>query len=278
MNVFKLNLLETETEHGFMPTLTAYLLDGNPNDTEVRPAVVVIPGGGYSHVSYREGERIALAYSSAGFHTFILDYCVAPHRHPLPILNAAKAMELIRTNAKDWYVNPDKIAVCGFSAGGHLAASISTMWNDETIFSSNREENEIYRPNASILCYPVITYGEHAHRGSFINLTGSETENELWKKYSLENRIDENTPPAFLWHTYTDAAVPVENSLLYAQALRKYDIPFELHIYPDGPHGMSCVSDETYWKVPKFTRSYPWIEQSIEWLYLKFGITKIEKE
>ena len=102
--------------------------------------------------------------------------------------------------------------------------------------------------------------------------------NELWELLSLEKRIDKTTPPAFLWHTYSDAAVPVENSLLYAKSLRENDIPFEMHIYPDGPHGMSVVSDETYWKVPKFTRDYPWIDQSIEWLYLVFGITKIEKE
>ena len=278
MKVFTLNLLDKKTEHDFMPTLTAYILDGNPNETEVRPAVLVIPGGGYGHVSYREGERVALSYSAAGFHTFILNYCVAPHKHPYPIMNAAKSLELIRANAKEWNVAADKVAVCGFSAGGHLAASISTMWNNEAIFSSDRAANELHRPDASILCYPVITCGEHAHKGSFINLTGSETENELWKMFSLENQVNENTPPAFLWHTYTDASVPVENSLLYANALRKYDIPFELHIYPDGPHGMSRVSDETYWNVPKFIREYPWIQQSIEWLYLKFGITRIEKE
>lgn len=278
MNVLKLNLLEKETEYGFMPTLTAYLIDGNPNEKELRPAVIVIPGGGYALVSHREGERVALAYSSAGFHTFILNYCVAPHREPLPILNAAKAIEIVRENAEQWSVDSDKIAVCGFSAGGHLAASISTMWNDESIFSPDTDVNKLHKPNASILCYPVITCGEHAHKGSFKNLTGNETENEKWTMYSLENRVDKNTPPAFLWHTFEDGAVPVENSLLYANALRSKNIPFELHIYPNGPHGMSRVGDETYWEVPKFTRKYPWIDQSIEWLYLQFGITKIEKE
>ena len=278
MKVIKLNLMEKETEFGFMPTLTGYLIDGNPTETEVRPAILVCPGGGYAHVSAREGERVALAYNAAGFHTFILDYCVKPHIHPLPLLNVAESMKLIRENAKEWNVDSEKIAVCGFSAGGHLAASISTMWDNKSVFPFDTEDNRIHRPNLSILCYPVITSGEHAHRGSFINLSGSETENELWKMYSLENQVDENTPPAFIWHTYEDAGVPVENSLLYANSLRKYNIPFEMHIYPDGPHGMSRVSDETYWKVPKFTREYPWIEQSIEWLYLRFGITNIEKD
>lgn len=278
MKTFTLDLLENKTEFGFMPTLTAYLIDGNPNEEEMRPAVLVIPGGGYSGVSYREGERIALSYSVAGFHTFILDYCCAPHRHPLPIQDVATAIELIRKNAFEWGIDAEKIAVIGFSAGGHLAASISTLWNDKNIFGNNCEVNLLHKPNATILCYPVISSGEFAHKGSFINLTGNESENDLWKQLSLENRVDENTPPTFLWHTFSDAAVPVENSLLYAKSLRHYGIPFEMHIYPSGAHGLSVVSDETYWKVPKFTRNYPWIEQSIEWLYLTFGITKIEKE
>lgn len=276
MNTYKLNLLEKETEYGFMPTLTAYIIDGNPNEVEMRPAVLVIPGGGYSNVSYREGERIALSYNAAGFHTFILDYSVSPHRHPLPILNAAKALEIIRENALKWNVDKDKIAVCGFSAGGHLAASISTLWNDKHIFGCDEDINKLHRPDASILCYPVISGGEHTHKGSLINLTGSETSNDLWDELSLEKRVDENTPPAFLFHTYADNVVPVENSLLYAEALRKNDVPFEMHIYPDGTHGLSLVSDETYWGKLCFNREYPWVKQSIEWMYLLFGITNIQ--
>lgn len=279
MNILKLNLLEEKTQHDFMPTLTAYLLDTSPKgENKKRPVVIVIPGGGYGHCSSREGERIALSYSAAGFNTFILNYALAPHRHPLPILNAAKAIEIIRENAVEWNINPDMIAVCGFSAGGHLAASISNLWNDPEIFTDDVNINKLHKPNASVLCYPVITCGDHAHKGSFRNLTGSEEENELWHSLSLENRVSEETPSAFIWHTFQDSCVPVENSLLYAQALKKFDIPFELHIYPNGEHGLSTVSDEDYWSLPKFTREYPWIKQSIEWLYIQFGITKIEKE
>ena len=278
MKVFKLNLLDKETEFGFMPTLTAYILDGSRTiQKEDRPAVLVIPGGGYAHVSPREGERIALSYNAAGFHAFILDYCVKPHCHPLPILNAARSIEIIRENAKEWRIDADKIAVCGFSAGGHLAASISTLWNDKEIFTDDQIQNKLHKPNASILCYPVITCGDHAHKGSFVNLTGSEVENELWEKLSLEKRVSKNTPPTFMWHTFEDSCVPVENSLLYANSLRENNIPFELHIYPNGEHGTSKASHETFWDLSMFTcRSYPWIKQSIEWLYIQFGITKVE--
>ena len=275
MKITKINLLDKETEFGFMPTLTGYILDGSRTiEKEDRPAVLVIPGGGYSIVSPREGERIALSYNAAGFHAFILDYCVAPHIHPLPILNAAKAIEIIRDNAKEWRINPDMVAVCGFSAGGHLAGSISTLWNSKEIFGDDEAKNRYHRPDASILCYPVITCGDYAHKNSFKNLTGME-ECEFWNTLSLENCVDETTPETFLWHTFADMSVPVENSLLYANALRKHQIPFELHIYPDGPHGTSLFSHETHWGLSLMeARSYPWMKQSIEWLYLKFGITE----
>lgn len=275
MKTFEINLFDKETEFGFMPTLKAYLLEDNQSKRK-RPAVVVIPGGGYENVSMSEGERIALSYTPAGFQTFVLKYCVLPHRQPMALKNIAKAIEIIRKKAEEWNVDAEKIAVCGFSAGGHLAASIATLWNDEDVFGPDKEQNIKHRPNASILCYPVITSGEYAHKGSFQHLIGSEDE-EIWKKYSLENQVDIDTPPAFLWHTFEDKLVPVENSFLYAQALRKKGIPLEMHIYPNGPHGLDCVSEGTFWKVPKYTRKYPWIEQSIEWLYLTFGITSIEK-
>lgn len=276
MKILKLNLMDKATEHSFMPTMTAYLLDGYPTKREIRPAILVVPGGGYLYVSFREGERVALNFSTAGFHTFILDYATQPHVHPLPILNIAKALELIRENAEEWGVAPDKIAVCGFSAGGHLSASISTLWNDKDLFGDNEEKNRLHRPDASILCYPVISCDEYAHKGSLIALTGQNEKTPLWDKLSLEKQVDKNTPPAFIWHSGDDAYVPAENSLLYAMALRKNNIPVELHIYQDGPHGMSVVSDETFWKIDKFTRNYPWIKQAIEWLYLRFGIIQLE--
>ncbi len=278
MKTFKINLMEKITKHGFMPTLTANILDGDPNVKEMRPAVLVVPGGGYRYVSHREGERVALRFAAAGFHTFIIDYAVAPHTHPLPLLNIAKAIETIRENAQEWGIDSNKIAVCGFSAGGHLSASISTLWNDSKIFSDDESKNRLHRPNASVLCYPVITCDEYAHKDSFIALSNSKEKTPLWDEISLEKRVDKNTPPAFIWHTGEDDGVPAENSLLYAMALRKNSIPVELHLYQHGPHGMAVVSDETYWKMDKFTRAYPWADQAIEWLYLTFGITKLERE
>ena len=277
MRVYKCNLMDRETEYGFMPSLKAYIIEDESDGGVKRPAVLVIPGGGYSNVSPREGERIALSYNAAGFNTYILDYAVKPHRHPLPILNAAAALELIRKNSDDWNTDPDKIAVCGFSAGGHLAASVSTMWNDRDLFP-NGEKNRLHRPNAVVLAYPVISGGEFAHRGSFDNLTGIDGESELSDALSLEKRVDRTTPPTFLWHTYEDAAVPVENSLLFAWALRKNNVPFEMHIYPEGRHGTSLVSDEKYWKIPMGNREYPWMKQSIEWLYIQFGIMTFKKD
>lgn len=276
MKVFKINLLNEATEYGFMPTLTANIIEGNPKERELRPAILIAPGGGYAYVTAREGERVALAFACAGFHTFVLDYCCSPHTHPMPLLNIAKAISIIRENATEWEIAENKIAVCGFSAGGHLAASISTLWNDKEVFYDDEEKNRLHRPDATILSYPVISSGEFSHAPSFARLTGSENKNLLWDKLSCEKQVNHDTPPAFLWHTYGDSGVPLENSMLYASALRKFNIPFELHIYPDGGHGMSLVTDETFWKVNKFTREYPWVKQAIEWLYLRFGITELK--
>jgi len=277
MKNITLNLFEKETEHGFMPTLTTYLLDKYKDEEVLRPAVLVLPGGGYFYKEPAEGERVALSYNAAGFHAFVLDYCVEPHVHPYPLLSAAKAMELIRKNAKEWYVNPDMIAVCGFSAGGHLAATLSNLWNDNSVFPGTKEDNLIYRPNASILCYPVITSGEFAHRNSIKRISGSEVPCSLWEELSMEKRVNPETPPTFLWHTFKDTSVPVENSLLYATSLRENGIPFEMHIYPDGDHGLVLATDLTHWGVDRFTRSYPWVKQSVEWLHIQFKITSVEK-
>ena len=270
-----INLRKEPTENGFMPTLKAYLIEKLDADRK-RPAIVVFPGGGYAYTSPREAERIALNYNAAGFQAFVLSYSTAPHKHPLPIQDAATAIKTVRENADEWNINPDWIAIIGFSAGGHLAASISVHWDNPEIFSADEIAAGLHKPNASILSYPVITSGEFAHRGSFENLLGEDADEKMLEMMSLEKQVKESTPPAFLWHTYTDGAVPVENTLLYASALSKYKIPCEVHIYPNGVHGLSLVSDETIWSVTKFRRKYDWLNQSVEWMIDLFDI-KLEE-
>ncbi|MBQ6907602.1 MAG: alpha/beta hydrolase [Clostridia bacterium] len=271
-----IEISEKTSKYGFTPKLTTYLLDTVESDID-RPAVIVFPGGAYAGRSYREGERIAIAYNSAGFHSFVLDYSVAPHRYPQSLLDAANAIRYVRKHAEEWKIDKNKIVVVGFSAGGHLAASISTLWDSENVFAKEEIASGLHKPNACILAYPVITSGEKAHRGSFNNLLGENATEEMLKFLSLENRVTEKTAPTFLWHTYEDEVVPVENSLLYATALSKHRVPCEMHIYPKGHHGLSRASDETLWSIPIFPRKYDWLEQSCEWIIDLFCLQKLYK-
>lgn len=253
---------------GFRPTLDTYILSGN----KARGAVLICPGGGYARTSEREAEPIAMQFNSAGFHAFVLYYSVAPARHPQPLLDVSRAMCIIRENAGKWNIAPDKIAVCGFSAGGHLAASLGVHWTKPYIHEMPGIMKGMNRPNALILSYPVISSGEYAHRGSFINLLGSNPDTDLLSEMSLELQVNVNTPPAFLWHTFNDNAVPLENSLSFAQALRKNNIPFEMHIYPEGPHGLSLANEETQVEGLKVDAHIAgWMPLCIDWLRQLFN-------
>jgi acetyl esterase/lipase len=278
----------------FKPTLTTYIIDGKTgidHDTLItgtqnasqgtssknigkRPAVLVLPGGGYSFTSPREAEPIALQFNEAGFHAFVLNYSVAPAKHPQPLLDAARAMCIIRENAEEWGVYTDKIAVCGFSAGGHLAASLGVHWDKKYLENVDGIEIGQNKPDALILCYPVISSGKYGHRGCFETLLGENPDSALLYEMSLEHHVSENTPPAFIWHTFNDAAVLVENSLLFARALRDKNIPFELHIYPEGVHGLSLATVETSEGRPELVSPHvaSWIELCKEWLKLQFEI------
>lgn len=273
MQKYKIELTEYTSEDGFVPHFDAYVLD--KTDDGPRPAVVICPGGGYFAVCENwEGERIAMSYIAAGFHAIVLNYTTESHgRYPCQIKELAATISYCRSMANEWQLAPDKIAVCGFSAGGHLAASISTLWNCKEIFSVEEIQSELHKPNASILCYPVISSGEFAHKDSIINLLGTTDESTPnWSLMSLENQVNASTPPAFLWHTVEDTAVPVENSILYASALRKNHIPFEIHIYPKGAHGQSLTTYGIARNKSFFPRDYNWNKLSVDWLYETFDI------
>ncbi|MBO5278991.1 MAG: alpha/beta hydrolase [Lachnospiraceae bacterium] len=252
------------------PYLNTYVLDNYPtiNADRVRPAVLICPGGGYEHTSDREAEAIAIQMNAMGFQAFVLYYTCAPAAvFPRPQLEAAKAMMMIRENAEKWHVDPNKVIIMGFSAGGHLAASVGAFYNKEFLYGPLHTTPEMIRPSGQVLCYPVITSGEFAHRGSFRALLG-EREEELKDFVSLENQVTADTPPAFIWHTYEDGSVPVENSLFYASAMRRAKVPFELHIYPRGGHGLALANQET--KSARGNEIVPevqnWIELAGTWI------------
>lgn len=209
-----------------------------------RPLVLVCPGGAYAFTSDREAEVLALQFLAMGYHAAVLRYSVVPSVFPTSLSELAYSVRLIRQNAREWHVNPEQIVVLGCSAGGHLAASLGVFWNEDflaKLLGLGASEHRLIRPDGMILCYPVITSGEFAHRDSIRNLLGGGKE-ALWDKMSLEKQVNGDTPPAFIWHTFTDDAVPVENSLLFVSALRRANVPAEFHMYPCGGHGLSLAN------------------------------------
>lgn len=210
-----------------------------------RPAVLILPGGGYQCRSDREGEPVAIRFLAMGCHAFILNYSVSPNRFPTALWEAAQTIADIRRQAGQWNIDPEKILVCGFSAGGHLAGCTGTFWNQPLVGEAIGQSPRQIRPDGLILCYPVVTAGEFCHAGSFHNLLGEEQNEAQLNQVSLENQVRPDMPPVFLWHTVTDTSVPVENSLLLAGAMRRAGVNFELHIYPAGRHGLSLANEET---------------------------------
>lgn len=228
-------------------SFTAYLLDGNPVAEEpMRPAVIICPGGAYGKLSLKEAEPIAMQYLAAGYHAFILWYSLPPFRFPTALQELAFLVAHVREHAGEWHVDPEKIVVSGFSAGGHLACSLGAFWNQEFVYKPLGLTAEAICPNGMILCYPVVTSGEACHPGSFKNLLGDQADDEAARhQVSLEYQVGPHTPKTFLWHTVTDAAVPVANSMLLAEALLRNHVNLEYHLYPTGCHGLSLATKET---------------------------------
>ena len=230
-----------------------------------RPAVVIFPGGGYDYTSDREAEPVANAYLAAGYSAFVVRYAVgADAKHPHPLLDAAAAIALLRARAEEFYIDPHKIAVCGFSAGGHLAAHLGTQWHLPLLRETLGGESADFRPDAMVLCYPVISAIRGDHLYSFLNLTGPDPAQETLARLSCEESVDGRTPPAFLWHTANDTCVPVENSLVMAGALAKAGVPVELHVFPNGLHGLSVCTYETAAGGSE-DRVYPYVARWVPW-------------
>lgn len=257
-------------EHGkYKPMLYGYIMNATEeiSISGKRAAVIICPGGAYRFKSDREAEPIAMRFLGAGIQSFVLQYSVAPSRFPCAMLELAKSVSIVREHAKEWGIDEDKIYICGFSAGGHLCASLGTLWKDKILTSVFGDKDCSYRPNGMILSYPVISSGEFAHQESCDLLIGNEPSEELIEKISLDKQVTRDTVPTFIWHTKADEGVPVENTLLFSCALQKNQVPFELHIYENGVHGLA-LCDETTAGHPQqiVPDNADWINKAICWL------------
>jgi len=222
------------------PYLEPYLLKKNNKHA----AFIICPGGGYTHLAEHEGKPIAKWLNKLGISAFVLYYRVFPYHHPIPLLDIQRAIRIVRHNAEKWNIDPDKIGVLGFSAGGHLASCAATLFDLNIMEPKDEIDTEAANPNLAVLCYPVISFTQFSHQGSIDSLLGSDKDEGTLQLLSTERQVTNRTPPTFLWHTADDAAVPVENSILFAKALSEKSIPFELHIYEHGRHGLGLASEE----------------------------------
>ena len=228
--------------YGFRPIIVSYIHE----DKKVRPCMLVVPGGGYRYVSSTEADPVARTFYAAGYNVFVLAYTVNYLDEPLklqPLMDIARAVRIIRYHAEKCSVDPDKMAVCGFSAGAHLCASLCVHYSD--ISDPDPKYAPISaRPDAAVLGYPVITSGEYAHKDSFTALLGADAGEKELEYMSLEKHVTDDMPPCFLWQTASDDSVPVENSYLFAMACRKAGVPFAHHVFSEGIHGMSVATEE----------------------------------
>ncbi len=246
-----------------IPTLTPYL----PKENATGAAVIVCPGGGYSHLADHEGGPVAEWLNTLGVTAFVLKYRLGPrYHHPAPLQDAQRAIRLVRARAAEWKLDPNRVGILGFSAGGHLASTAGTHFDGGKSEASDSIERQSSRPDVMILIYPVITMREKTHAGSKKNLLGDNPSPGQVALMSNEEQVTKDSPPAFLVHTMTDSAVPVENTLLFVNALRKAGIPFELHLYERGPHGFGLGT-----KDPMLST---WPARCADWLRLHGFVAK----
>lgn len=243
-----------------IPTLTAYLPDA---DKASGAAIVICPGGAYGGLANHEGEDYALFLNQQGVAGFVLKYRLggnAGYRHPVMMWDAQRAIRLVRAKAADWKVDLHKVGIMGSSAGGHLASTAATHFDAGKADAKDPVDRQSCRPDLAVLCYPVISMGANTHGGSRNNLLGNSPDPELLKLLSNELQVTPQTPPCFIWHTWEDKGVKVENSLDFAMALQKAGVPFDLHIYQKGGHGIG-LRDK-----PPFNNPHPWSRDLVFWL------------
>ncbi len=246
-------------------TLTTYVASDGAN-AKPRRAILVLPGGGYEMLAHHEGEKIALNYLAAGINAFVLNYSTKGNnksmKYPMPQVDVANAMKYIKDNAGKYNIDPEKVFVIGFSAGGHLAATAGVFWDREEIYKDAEPMDYGYnKPCGMILSYPVINY--NSNKGSFHNLAGEGLEENEYNYYSPDLYVDDKTCPAFIWHTSDDPAVNVQGSLSLASKLKDNNIPFEMHIYPHGNHGLGLPDGNASVKLDNVAT---WMKHSIEWI------------
>ncbi len=227
--------------------LYTYIIEHSEEiDIKKRPLILICPGGGYFTTCDREAEAFAIQFMAMGYHAAVLRYSTAPAVYPTALLEVGRSISYLKSKAKDWHIDKNQIFVQGCSAGGHLVASLGMFWHDRTLCHRLQVSAEDLKPAGMILSYPVITSGEYAHKESFENLLGDNfSDIVLREKMSLEKQVNKYTPKTFIWHTFTDELVPVENSLLLVTALKKQNIPTEFHMFPTGRHGLALATKET---------------------------------
>jgi acetyl esterase/lipase len=242
-----------------IPTLTPYF----PQSTLAGGAAMLIcPGGGYGGLAPHEGEDYALFLNTLGVACFVLQYRLGSrgYRHPVMLNDVSRAMRLIRARSEEWKVDPQCVGVMGSSAGGHLASTLLTHWDLGNGGSKDAIERQSSRPDFGVLCYAVITMGEHTHEGSRQNLLGETPSTELVQLLSNELQVTPQTPPCFIWHTWEDKGVKLENSLQFVEAMQRCDVPFDFHVYQKGGHGLGLADK------PPFANAHPWSSDLAFWL------------
>lgn len=260
-------------EHGGKQVRLFGMLPGNAEEIQAdrrHPAVILLAGGAYWRRSPREQEPVARKLLASGISPWILEYSVAPEVFPQSLCETLLAVGWLRKMAGEFRIDEGNISVCGFSAGGHLAASTGCFWDRDFIQRRIGNPGAAVRPDQLILCYPVITSGQYAHQDSIRCLLGADSEDEALRELvSLEKQVSDTFPPTFLWHTFADASVPVQNALLIALEIANHGVRLEMHVYPDGKHGLSTGDYESCGelKVGERYDAAEWVEKAVRFVY-----------